>query len=89
MKMLSLAAFIALTLTPAVSFAQMSATPGAGTTAAPTKPAAAATAMPAPAATNKASISKSCSTQATAKGLHGKARKTFRSKCKANGGNPT
>ncbi|MGC1446901.1 MAG: PsiF family protein, partial [Xanthobacteraceae bacterium] len=31
-------------------------------------------------------VSKSCSDQANAKGLHGKARKKFRSDCKHNGG---
>lgn len=36
----------------------------------------------APAAPNKTALSKSCSTQADAKGLHGKARKHFRSECK-------
>ena len=36
--------------------------------------------------TNKKAISKACSDQATAKGLHGKERKTFRSACKRNGG---
>jgi hypothetical protein len=55
----------------------------------PAKPAAMAPAKPAKATTKKASPversakSKECSTQADAKGLHGKARKTFRSKCKA------
>jgi hypothetical protein len=34
----------------------------------------------------KKAISKSCSDQATAKGLHGKARKKFRAACKKNGG---
>jgi hypothetical protein len=40
----------------------------------------------APAATDKKAISQSCSDQANAKGLHGKARKKFRSACKHNGG---
>jgi hypothetical protein len=31
-------------------------------------------------------VSKSCSQQADAQGLHGKARKTFREKCKRSGG---
>ncbi|TXH82823.1 MAG: hypothetical protein E6Q77_05615 [Rhizobium sp.] len=31
-------------------------------------------------------VSKACSTQADAKGLHGKARSKFRSDCKKNGG---
>jgi hypothetical protein len=35
---------------------------------------------------DKKAISKSCSDQANAKGLHGKARKEFRSACKHNGG---
>jgi psiF repeat len=34
----------------------------------------------------KKAISKACSDQATAKGLHGKPRKAFRSQCKKNGG---
>jgi psiF repeat len=36
--------------------------------------------------TNKKVISKACSDQATAKGLHGKERKAFRSACKRRGG---
>jgi psiF repeat len=36
--------------------------------------------------TDKKAISKACSDQATAKGLHGKERKKFRSACKRNGG---
>ena len=35
---------------------------------------------------SKEAISKSCSHQADAKGLHGKARKAFRAKCKRHGG---
>jgi hypothetical protein len=47
---------------------------------------------PAPAAksteslASKKAISKACSDQANAKGLHGKARKKFRSSCKMHGG---
>ena len=45
---------------------------------------------PAPNATtssmSKKAISKACSDQANAKGLHGKARKKFRSECKLHGG---
>jgi len=37
---------------------------------------------------DKKAISKSCSEQATAKGLHGKARKEFRLACKKRGGKP-
>jgi len=36
----------------------------------------------------KSAISKSCSDQANAKGLHGKARRKFRSECKRAGGKP-
>jgi len=38
---------------------------------------------------DKKALSKECSEQATAKGLHGKERKTFRAECKKNGGKPT
>jgi hypothetical protein len=38
---------------------------------------------------SKQAISKSCSQQADAKGLHGKARKAFRAKCKRHGGKLT
>ena len=38
---------------------------------------------------DKKAISKSCTDQANAKGLHGKARKKFRSDCKHNGGKST
>jgi psiF repeat len=55
-------------------------------TSTPAPAPAAAPAASAPAATDKKAISKSCSDQATAKGLHGKARKKFRSDCKHNGG---
>ena len=37
-------------------------------------------------ATDKKAISKACSDQANAKGLHGVARKKFRSECKQAGG---
>lgn len=37
-------------------------------------------------ADQKKAISKSCSDQATTKGLHGKERKKFRAACKKNGG---
>jgi hypothetical protein len=37
---------------------------------------------------DKQAISKACSDQANAKGLHGKARKSFRAKCKRRGGKP-
>jgi len=38
---------------------------------------------------DKKAISKSCSDQANAKGLHGKARKKFRAECKKNAGKPS
>lgn len=56
----------------------------AQTTTTTTKPAATATTDKAP--TDKKAISKACSTQADAKGLHGKERKKFRNDCKKNGG---
>jgi hypothetical protein len=41
---------------------------------------------PAPSASDKKAISKACSDQANAKGLHGTERKKFRSECKKDGG---
>jgi uncharacterized Fe-S center protein len=38
--------------------------------------------------TDRQAISKACSDQANAQGLHGKARKKFRSECKKRGGTP-
>ncbi len=49
-------------------------------------PALAQTSSAQPSADEKKAISKSCSDQANAKGLHGKARKKFRSECKHAGG---
>jgi hypothetical protein len=49
------------------------------------RPGARPAAAPAADATRQA-VSKSCSQQADAQGLHGKARKTFREKCKRSGG---
>lgn len=48
----------------------------------------AAPTTPAP-ATDKKAISKTCSDQATAKSLHGKERKKFRSDCIKHGGTPS
>ncbi len=39
-----------------------------------------------PARANEPAVSKSCSQQADARGLHGKARQTFRDKCVRRGG---
>ncbi len=75
MKRVISAALLSLVIGAGPAFAQTS-------TPAP----AAAPAVAAPAATDKKAISKSCSDQANAKGLHGKARKKFRSDCKHNGG---
>jgi hypothetical protein len=62
---------------------------GAGAAMAQTTPAPApAKPMAAPAASSKQALSKECSTQADAKGLHGKERKKFRAECKKTGGKP-
>jgi invasion protein IalB len=45
-------------------------------------------AAPAASPEDKQAISKACSDQADAKGLHGKVRKKFRSACKKRGGAP-
>ena len=67
-----------------------SQTPPAAPAAPATPPAAAPAAQsPAPAPAmkmDKKSVSKSCTDQANAKGLHGKARKKFRADCKKAGG---
>ncbi|MGA2893316.1 MAG: PsiF family protein [Xanthobacteraceae bacterium] len=74
------AAVLALTLGAGTAFAQTKP-------AAPTPAPAAAPAAPAAAdSTDKKAISKACSDQANAKGLHGKERKKFRSECKHSGG---
>lgn len=52
-------------------------------TATPAAPAATAASAAAAPAMDKKAISKACSDEATQQGLHGKARKAFRSKCKA------
>ena len=46
----------------------------------------AASAQTAATPAGKSAVSKACSDQANAKGLHGKERKKFRSACKKNGG---
>lgn len=76
-----------------VTAALLSFAIGLGTAAAQNPPPAstpAPSATPAPStqtsATDKKAISKSCTDQANAKGLHGKARKKFRSECKHKGG---
>jgi hypothetical protein len=76
MKLVISAAVLSLVIGAGSAFAQTSAP----------APAASAPAAAAPAGTDKKAISKSCSDQANAKGLHGKERKKFRSECKHNGG---
>lgn len=79
MKLAITAALLSLVIGTGAAIAQNSPPASAPATSA-TAPAAA------PAATDKKAISKACSDQANAKGLHGKARKKFRSECKHNGG---
>ena len=79
MKIAIAAAILSLAIGTGAAFAQNP--PPAAPTAAPSQPAAGAT--------DKKAISKSCSDQANAKGLHGKERKKFRSDCKKNGGKPS
>ena len=79
MKLAITAALLSLVIGAGAAVAQNSPPASAPSTSA-TTPAAA------PAATDKKAISKACSDQANAKGLHGKARKKFRSECKHNGG---
>jgi hypothetical protein len=59
---------------------------GTGAALAQNPPPASEQAAPAAGMDKKKSISKACSAQADAKGLHGKARKKFRSACKRHGG---
>jgi len=78
----------------AITAALLSLAIGIGTAAAQTSspaPSQTPQAKPTPttnqaSATDKKAISKACTDQANAKGLHGKARKKFRSECKRNGG---
>jgi hypothetical protein len=76
-KPLILSAFVVL-IGSSASLAQTPPTKPAAEQSTPTTKAAADT--------DKKAVSKACSDQATAKGLHGKARKAFRSECKRNGG---
>ena len=82
MRLIRVVAFSAIVATAGVgiSFGQT-----AGTTAPTAKSAVAAK----PTGADKAAISKACSEQADAKGLHGKERKKFRAKCKRSGGKPS
>jgi hypothetical protein len=69
-----------------ISAALLSLVIGAGTAFAQTSTPAPAPAAASAGGTDKKAISKSCSDQANAKGLHGKERKKFRSDCKHHGG---
>ena len=83
MKIAIAAAILSLAIGAGTAFAQ-NPPPAAAPMTAPAQPAA-----PATGATDKKAISKSCSDQANAKGLHGKERKKFRSDCKHGGGKST
>ena len=75
-------ALLSLMIGVGAAFAQAPATTPSTTPAPAAQPAAPAKMT----SDQKKAISKSCSDQATAKGLHGKARKKFRAECKKNGG---
>ena len=72
---IAVSALLALMIGVGAAFAQA---PSAGSDTAPAKMS----------PDDKKAISKSCSDQANAKGLHGKERKKFRSECKHNAGKP-
>ena len=80
----AIAAALSLALGVGGAFAQTTAP--APAPAAPAVQSAAPAAPPAASSGDKKAISKSCTDLANAKGLHGKARKKFRSDCKKNGG---
>ena len=82
MKIPVSAALLSLTIGVGSAFAQAPA-PSPAPSPAPTAQPAAPAKM---SADDKKAVSKSCSDQANAKGLHGKARKKFRSDCKHAGG---
>ena len=66
------ATFLSLALAGSVAWAETAAPPPGGP----------------PGGTDKQAVSKACSDQANAKGLHGKERKKFRAACKRRGGAP-
>ena len=80
-KHLIVATILAFGVTAGGAFAE-SATTTPAAPAAPAKPAAPAAKPDADADPDKSAISAKCSAEATKQGLHGKARKVFRSKCK-------
>lgn len=75
----AVAAALSLALGMGAAFAQTTPAPAPAPMQSAAPPAAAAP-------SDRKAISKSCTDQANAKGLHGKARKKFRSDCKKNGG---
>ena len=76
-----------LTLLAGAALAQALNMPAGGEAGAYRRPPGARVEIPPAAAhTHKQAVSKSCSQQADAQGLHGKARKTFLDKCKRSGG---
>jgi psiF repeat len=83
MKIAISAALLSLTIGLGTAFAQAPAPAPAPSTPAPAAQPAAPAKM---SADDKKAVSKACSDQANAKGLHGKARKKFRSDCKHTGG---
>ena len=72
-RMTFFAAILSLTITTAVASAQTPSPLSAAPVVSPK---------------DKQAISKACSDQTNAEGLHGKARKKFRSDCKRRGGAP-
>ncbi|MFK0165474.1 hypothetical protein [Rhizobium sp. NPDC090279] len=85
--MFTTAAFVALFSVSAM--AQTATTPSTTTTtpsATTTTPSTTTMTKPKAMKPAQTAVSKACSTQADAKGLHGKARAKFRSDCKKNGG---
>ena len=84
--MFTTAAFVALSSVSAM--AQTATTPSTPTTtpSATTSTPSTTTMKPKAMKPAQTAVSKACSTQADAKGLHGKARAKFRSDCKKNGG---
>jgi len=84
--MFTTAAFVALFSVSAM--AQTATTPSTTTTtpSATTSTPSTTTMKPKAMKPAQTAVSKACSTQADAKGLHGKARAKFRSDCKKNGG---
>ena len=84
----ALAAVTLLSFAPGAAFAQTTqpVTPPAAKSATPASstPAQATSAPPSSSSKQRSTVSMECSKEADAKGLHGKARKEFRSECRKN-----